>query len=46
MFEDDDEEVFKILKDGYSSSEASSSDSEGILSSASIYRWPAGSITT
>ena len=30
LFEDDDNEVFKLLKDGYSSSEASSSESEGI----------------
>ena len=30
LFEDDDNEVFKLLKDGYSSSEASPSKSEGI----------------
>ena len=30
LFEDDDNEVFKLLKDGYSSSEASSSKSEDI----------------
>ena len=30
LFEDDDNEVFKLLKDGYSSSKASSSKSEGI----------------
>ena len=30
LFKDDDNEVFKLLKDGYSSSEASSSESEGI----------------
>ena len=30
LFEDDDNEVFKLIKDGYSSSEASSSKSEGI----------------
>ena len=30
LFEDDDNEVFKLLEDGYSSSEASSSESEGI----------------
>ena len=30
LFEDDDNKVFKFLKDGYSSSEASSSKSEGI----------------
>ena len=30
LFEDDDSKVFKLLKDGYSSSEASSSESEGI----------------
>ena len=30
LFEDDDDEAFRILKQGYSSSEASSSESEGI----------------
>ena len=30
LFEDDDDEVFHILKQDYSSSEASSSESEGI----------------
>ena len=30
LFEEDDNEVFNLLKDGYSPSEASSSDSEGI----------------
>ena len=30
LFEDDDNKIFKLLKDGYSSSEASSSKSEGI----------------
>ena len=30
LFEDDDDEVFRILKQDYSSSEASSSQSEGI----------------
>ena len=30
LFEDDDNKVLNLLKDGYSSSEASSSKSEGI----------------